>query len=65
MDNLIYPDTQPKVCESLGQDTILDQLKRQQRIHTQRLNDTEAALKALEENPKILEVLELINKARR
>lgn len=50
-----------KQCES---PSLLDNLKRRQRDAAERLNDLNAAIAALEANPEVAKVLELVAKTR-
>ena len=66
--DLIYPPepdyARPPSCAGESS-TILGALKRNQKNLQSRLDDCTKAIEALEQNPSLANVLELINKARR
>jgi hypothetical protein len=51
----------PLVCED---DSIRGRLEHNKRQHTERLNTINQALAALDKNPELASLLELVNKAR-
>jgi hypothetical protein len=62
---------QDPCCEQQAQKSLqcvspsmLDTLKRRQKDATERLNDLNAAISALESNPEVAKVLELVARAR-
>lgn len=56
-------DCEPKCC---GEERSMLQVLQERRAHLQsQINDVEAAITALEQNPAIVNVLELIRKVQR
>jgi len=58
---------QPKMSEGdypVGSPSILEALRSKQRILTAQLENVKAAIAAVEKNPDVLQVLELLVKAR-
>ena len=61
MNRIFEPCSDIKQAESYSP---LDNLKRQQKQLIERLNNVDEAIRALENNPEILKVLELLAKTR-
>lgn len=61
LSNTCGEEVSPKQCIS---PSMLDNLKRRQREAAERLNDLNAAIAAMEANPEVAKVLELVAKAR-
>lgn len=63
MIDQLLPEKDP--CgEMVKEPSIINTLKRRKKVLEESLTNVNNALKALEENPKIMEVLELIAKTR-
>lgn len=64
MDILSNPCGEQALTKQCESPSMLDNLKRRQRDAAERLNDLNAAIAALEANPEVAKVLELVAKTR-
>jgi Fe2+ or Zn2+ uptake regulation protein len=63
MDADNYPTTQCEKGISPHEDTLIAQLRRNKLRFTEQLETVNAALEALENNPEVTKILELVRKA--